>query len=184
MRPAVNPTPAGYGTAALRTDVCAPGTGPSPCRLQNSRRPEGRVCARQRTQPLPATEQPPSGGTREHPAGTHCLPQGLPDHRARANRRGECSVIANHTPNGTTPNTTRNDTRSPPPYTPTRHHTTKAHHQGRQPTPRPPSSPATTTTTTQPTPARPHPPPAGHTRQRTHHSRPHRHQSRQRRHYP
>ena len=34
------------------------------------------------------------------------LPDGLPDHRARATRRGECSVIANHTPNGTTPNTT------------------------------------------------------------------------------
>ena len=43
---------------------------------------------------------------------------------------------------------------------------------------------ATTTTTTQPTPARPHPPAAGHTHQRTHHSPPQRHPSRQRRHYP
>ena len=47
VRPAVNPPPAGYETAAVRTDMCAPGSEPSPCRLRNSRRPEGRVCARQ-----------------------------------------------------------------------------------------------------------------------------------------
>ena len=47
VRPAVNPPPAGYETAAVRTDVCAPGSEPSPCRLRNSHRPEGRVCARQ-----------------------------------------------------------------------------------------------------------------------------------------
>ena len=47
VRPAVNPAPAGYETAAVRMDVCAPGSEPSPCRLQNSRRPDGRVCARQ-----------------------------------------------------------------------------------------------------------------------------------------
>ena len=124
MRPAANPAPAGYETAAVRRDVCAPGSEPSPCRLRNSRRPEGRV------------------STRRH------LPDGLPDHRARATRRGECSVIANHTPNGMTPNTTRNDTPSPPPCTLTRHHTPRARHQGHPPTPQPPSSPATTTTTT------------------------------------
>ena len=76
------------------------------------------------------------------------LPDGLPDHRARATQRGECSVIANHTPNGTTPNTTRKDTPSPPPSTPTRHHAPRARHQGPPPTPQPPSSPDTTTTTT------------------------------------
>ena len=32
--------------AAVRTDLCAPGSEPSPCRLHNSRRPDGRVCAR------------------------------------------------------------------------------------------------------------------------------------------
>ena len=45
VRPAVNPAPAGYKPAAVRTDVCAPGSEPSPCRLRNSRRPEGCVCA-------------------------------------------------------------------------------------------------------------------------------------------
>ena len=45
-RPVVNPAPAGYETAAVRTDVCAPGSEPSPCRLRNSRRPEGRVSTR------------------------------------------------------------------------------------------------------------------------------------------
>ena len=39
-----------------------------------SRRPSGRVGARQRTQLLPATEQPPSGWTRVRPEGTQPLP--------------------------------------------------------------------------------------------------------------
>ena len=47
VRPAGYPTPAGYETAAVRTDVCAPGSEPSPCRLRTSSRPDGRVCARQ-----------------------------------------------------------------------------------------------------------------------------------------
>ena len=47
VRPAVNPAPAGYEPAAVRMDVCAPGRVPNPCRLRNSRRPDGRVCARQ-----------------------------------------------------------------------------------------------------------------------------------------
>ena len=47
VRPAGYPTPAGYETAAVRTDVCARGSEPSPCRLRTSRRPDGRVCARQ-----------------------------------------------------------------------------------------------------------------------------------------
>ena len=47
VRPAVNPAPAGYEPAAVRMDVCAPGSEPSPCLLRNSRRPDGRVCARQ-----------------------------------------------------------------------------------------------------------------------------------------
>ena len=34
-------------TAAVRMDVCAPGRVPNPCRLRNSHRPDGRVCARQ-----------------------------------------------------------------------------------------------------------------------------------------
>ena len=34
-------------TAAVRIDVCAPGRVPNPCRLRNSCRPDGRVCARQ-----------------------------------------------------------------------------------------------------------------------------------------
>ena len=47
VRLQVNPAPAGYKTAAVRMDVCAPGSERSPCRLRNSRRPEGRVCNRQ-----------------------------------------------------------------------------------------------------------------------------------------
>ena len=47
VRPAVNPAPAGYKPAAVRTDVCAPGSEPSPCWLRNSRRPDVRVCAGQ-----------------------------------------------------------------------------------------------------------------------------------------
>ena len=34
-------------TAAVRMDLCAPGRVSNPCRLRNSRRPDGRVCARQ-----------------------------------------------------------------------------------------------------------------------------------------
>ena len=34
-------------TAAVWIDVCAPGRVPNPCRLRNSRRPDGRVCAGQ-----------------------------------------------------------------------------------------------------------------------------------------
>ena len=47
VRLAVNPAPAGYEPAAVRMDVCAPGSEPSPCGLRNSRCPDGRVCARQ-----------------------------------------------------------------------------------------------------------------------------------------
>ena len=47
VRPAGYPIPAGYETAAVRTEVCAPGSEPSPCRLRTSRRPDGRVCVRQ-----------------------------------------------------------------------------------------------------------------------------------------
>ena len=39
-----------------------------------SRRPDGRVCARQRTQPLPAREQPPSGWTSARLEGIQRLP--------------------------------------------------------------------------------------------------------------
>ena len=47
VRLAVNPAPAGYEPAAVQMDVCAPGRVPNPYRLRNSRRPDGRVCARQ-----------------------------------------------------------------------------------------------------------------------------------------
>ena len=40
VRPAVNPAPAGYKNAAVRIDVCAPGSEPSCYQLQNSRRPD------------------------------------------------------------------------------------------------------------------------------------------------
>ena len=47
VRPAGYPAPAGYETAAVRMDVCAPGSERSPCRLRNSRRSDGHVCARE-----------------------------------------------------------------------------------------------------------------------------------------
>ena len=47
VRPAVNSAPAGYKPAAVRMDVCAPSSEPSPCWLRSSCHPDGRVCARQ-----------------------------------------------------------------------------------------------------------------------------------------
>ena len=47
VRPAVNPAPAGYEPTAVWMYVCAPVRLPNPCWLQNSRHPDGRVCARQ-----------------------------------------------------------------------------------------------------------------------------------------
>ena len=44
-RPAANPAPAAYGTATVRMDECATGSVSSPCRLRNSRLPDGRVQA-------------------------------------------------------------------------------------------------------------------------------------------
>ena len=63
-------------------------------------RPDGRVRARQRTQPPPATEQPPSGWTRVRPEGTQPLP-------ATNSRRPDGRVSAPqqrlaHTTNSTT----------------------------------------------------------------------------------
>ena len=55
------------------------------------RRPDGRVRARQRTQPLPATEQPPSGWTRVRPEGTKPL-------LATNSRRPDRSVRARRVP--------------------------------------------------------------------------------------
>ena len=47
MRLGGRPARPGQGTpAAVRMDECAPGSEPSPCRLRNSRRPDGRVRAR------------------------------------------------------------------------------------------------------------------------------------------
>ena len=83
VHPAVTPAPAGYETAALRMDVCAPGSEPSPCRLQNSRRLDGRVSTRL--------------------AHTACRL------RPRATRRGDCPANANHSPNGTTPSDPHNN---------------------------------------------------------------------------
>ena len=76
--------------AAVQMDVCAPGSEPSPCRLRNSRRPDGRARARQRTQPLPGTKQPTSGWTCARPEGTQFLPatySRCPDGRVRAPQR-------------------------------------------------------------------------------------------------
>ena len=56
---------------------------------KTSRRPDRRVRTRQRIQPLPATEQPPSRWTRVRPEGTQPLPatnSRRPDGRVRARR--------------------------------------------------------------------------------------------------
>ena len=58
-------------------------------RINTSRRPDRRVRAQQRTQPLPATEQPPSEWTRVRPEGTQPLTatnSRCPDGRVRAQR--------------------------------------------------------------------------------------------------
>ena len=92
--------------AALRTDVCAPGSEPSLCRLRNSRRPGGRVCARRvpspcrlrtaavRTDecapgryPAPAGyEWPLSGWTSERPRSDAPHTQPTAQHTERAHR--------------------------------------------------------------------------------------------------
>ena len=43
VRPAGYQNLAAYETAAVRRDVCAPGSEPCPCRLRDSRSPDGRV---------------------------------------------------------------------------------------------------------------------------------------------
>ena len=76
--------------AAVQMDVCAPGSGPRPYRLGNSRHQDGRVPYQQRTQPLPGTEQPPFGWTCARPGGTQPLPateSSSPDGRVRALQR-------------------------------------------------------------------------------------------------
>ena len=76
--------------AAVQMDVCAPSSEPSPCRPQNSRHPDGRVRARQRTQPQRATNQPPFGCTCAPPGGTQTLPAAHsrhPDERVRARQQ-------------------------------------------------------------------------------------------------
>ena len=82
------PTP-----AAVRTDVCAPGSEPSPCRLRNSRRPDGRVRARRVPSPCrlrtaavrmdecaPGGHQAPTHTNSCRPDGRVCAPQRRPEH--------------------------------------------------------------------------------------------------------
>ena len=76
--------------AAVQMDVCAPGSDPTPCRLLNGRRQDGRVRTRQHTQPLSATKQPASGWTCACPEHSQPLPatkSRFPDGRVRAPQR-------------------------------------------------------------------------------------------------
>ena len=70
--------------AAVWTDVCAPGRVPSPCRLRNSRRPNGRVRARRVPSPCqlqtaavqmdecgPRSNAPDKQNTAQHTERTH-----------------------------------------------------------------------------------------------------------------
>ena len=71
-----------------------------------SRRQDGRVRARQRTQPLPATEQPPSGWTRVRPEGNQPLPatnSHRPDGRVSAPQRGPTHATHSTTHRASTP---------------------------------------------------------------------------------
>ena len=84
--------------AAVRTDECAPGSEPSPCRLRNSRRPDERVCARRVPSPC-GYEQPPSGRTNARPEATQPLSatnSHHPDGPVRAPQR--CPANATHSP--------------------------------------------------------------------------------------
>ena len=56
--------------AAVRTDVCAPGSERSPCRLHNSRRQDGCVCARR----VPSPCRLPTAAVRME----ECAPGGYP----------------------------------------------------------------------------------------------------------
>ena len=57
--------------APVRTDMCAPGSEPSPCRLRNSRCPDGRVCARR----VPSHCRLQTAAVRTD----ECAPGGYPD---------------------------------------------------------------------------------------------------------
>ena len=123
VRLAVNPSPAGYETAAVQTDVCAPGNELSPCWIRTSPRPDGRVCARLWTQPELATKQPPSGRTREHPAGRYRL-------QAASRHRPEGRVLG-HRKQQTQQNQSHRAQRQPSQHmkaTPSRH---RRHHHRR-----------------------------------------------------
>ena len=98
VRPAVNPAPAGYGTAAVRMDVCAPGGYPAPAGYEQP--PSGRTSAR------PEGTQPPPATNSHRPDGQVSTPQRRPahatnstTHRARTpvNRSQVAQDIAQHT---------------------------------------------------------------------------------------
>ena len=95
-----------------------------------SRRPDGRVRARQRTQPLPATEQPPSGWTSARPEGTQPLP-------ATNSRRPDGRVCApqrppSHATHGTTHRASTPVNRSQGARTPYAQHNTPSEDTGEQ----------------------------------------------------
>ena len=86
---------AGYGTAGVWMDVCAPGSGPSPCWLRNRSRPDGRVHARHRTQPQPATEQPPCRWTSAQQAATPG--RAITQPQTHTNTRTQHNTSSDHT---------------------------------------------------------------------------------------
>ena len=76
--------------AAVQMDVCAPSSDPTPCRLLNSRRQDGRMRTRQHTQPLWATKQPPSRwmcACPEHSQPLRATKSRCPDGRVRTPQR-------------------------------------------------------------------------------------------------
>ena len=96
-----------------------------------SRRPDRRVGARQRTQPLPATEQPPSGWRGARPEGTQPLPatKQPPSGWTSARPEGSQPLLATNSrrPDGRVSAPQRHPAHATPHRQPTAQHTERAH---------------------------------------------------------
>ena len=103
VRPAANQAPAGYETATVRRDACAPSSEPSPCRLRSSRRQDGRVSTRRSPDhqtlrhPHRQTEPThPAATTPTAPPPTALLPQGPTSTGTRATRAQKATPPQTH----------------------------------------------------------------------------------------
>ena len=139
-RLAVTPAAALYVTAAVRMDVFAPGSESSPCQLQKSRRPDGRVSTLRSTQCLPATPWHRTRGRGSSHRRPHT--QRSPSHRTQRHPHQRTEPA-----NPTTTHAVPTPLIPPLPVTGTHHQTHWIHHQSHPPPLPPPGSQGTTIST-------------------------------------